>query len=212
MMNQDNNNDTQKRLSESRQLWDDAAASFDNEPDHGLRDPKILAAWTALLQTSLAPVKGSVLDIGCGTGSLSVVLAGLGYEVTGIDFSPAMIALAEQKARDAGYPIQFHVMDAAFPQFPAQHFDAIVCRHLLWTLSPIDEVLRRWVDLLKPGGRLLLIEGYWFTGAGLHAEEIVRALPASLTNITVRSLNKQADLWGGVLSDERYAVTADFHT
>lgn len=206
-MNQ--NSDNEKQLDESRQLWDEAAASFDNQPDHGLRDPKILAAWTALLQESLAPVKGAVLDIGCGTGSLSVVLAGLGYDVTGIDFSPVMIALAEQKAQRAGHPIQFHVMDAAFPQFPAQHFDAIVCRHLLWTQPPIDEVLKRWVELLRPGGRLLLIEGYWFTGAGLHAEEIVQALPASLTNVTVRSLSEQADLWGGALSDERYAITAD---
>jgi len=198
----------EKRLDESREFWKDAASTFDNEPDHSLRDPIVRAAWTALLQESL-PSKGAVLNIGCGTGSLSLVLAELGYAVTGIDLSPAMLTLAEAKARAAGQTIRFQVMDAAFPQFPPGQFDALVCRHLLWALPGIDQVLHRWVSLLKPGGRLLLVEGYWFTGGGLHAPELVAALPASLTNIAVRNLSDQPDLWGGPCSDERYCIIAD---
>jgi len=70
-------------------------------------------------------------DNGCGTGSLSLVLAGLGCKITGIDFSPETISQAEAKARASGYAITFHVMDAVFPQLPPQQFDIVVCRHLL---------------------------------------------------------------------------------
>jgi SAM-dependent methyltransferase len=197
------------QLHQSRQLWNAEAASFDDQPDHGLRDPIVLAAWTNLLQTHLPPGKGTVLDIGCGTGSLSVVLAGLGYAITGIDLSPEMIAHAQAKAKHSGYSIQFQVMDAAYPQLAPEQFDAIVCRHLLWALPEPDQVLRRWVRLLKPRGRLLLIEGFWHTGAGLHADQITEALPNSLTNVSVQNLNDQTDLWGGKVNDERYLITAE---
>jgi 2-polyprenyl-3-methyl-5-hydroxy-6-metoxy-1,4-benzoquinol methylase len=208
-MSEDNSPQNDEGLNRSRQFWNNAAASFDDEPDHGLRDPKVLAAWTALFRAALPATQAALLDIGCGTGSLSLVLAGLGYDVTGIDLSPAMLARAESKAKLSGFTIHFQAMDAAFPQLPPQHFDVIVCRHLLWTLPEFPQVLRRWVGLLKPGGRLLLVEGYWKTGAGLHAEEIVSTLPASLTHIVVQNLSDQADLWGGQVTDERYVISAD---
>lgn len=151
------------------------------------------------------------LDIGCGTGSLSTILAGLGCKVTGIDFSPEMIARAEAKAKAAQQSINFQVMDASFPQLPTQQFDVVICRHLLWALPEPDQVLQRWVRLIKPGGRILLVEGFWHTGAGLHSEQILEALPTSLVNISVQNLSEQADLWGGQVKDERYLIKADLH-
>jgi 2-polyprenyl-3-methyl-5-hydroxy-6-metoxy-1,4-benzoquinol methylase len=201
--------DDEQRLHESRQIWDEAAAAFDNEPDHGLRDPSVRGAWTKLLKAWLPATRAAILDVGCGTGSLSVVLAELGHDVTGIDLSPAMISRAAAKAADAGQSISFQVMDAAFPHLSLHYFDAIVCRHLLWALPEPAQVLRRWVELLKPGGRLVLIEGYWKTGAGLYAQEIIEALPTSLINITAKNLSEQPELWGGAVSDERYAISAD---
>jgi 2-polyprenyl-3-methyl-5-hydroxy-6-metoxy-1,4-benzoquinol methylase len=199
----------EQRLQEARQLWDDAAATFDNEPDHGLHDPGVRNAWITQLQRWLPPQPAAILDIGCGTGSLSVVLAALGHQVTAIDLSPAMIAQAEAKARAAGLTIAFGVTDAAYPQFGQQQFDLILCRHLLWALPDPASVLQRWVALLAPGGRLVLIEGFWHTGAGLHAQQVVSALPASVLQVTVESLSDQPALWGGPVTDERYAVVAD---
>jgi len=207
-MNDNNAPEYGQQLDKSRQIWDSVAATFDEQPDHGLLDPVTLRAWTKLLRISLPSTRGTVLDIGCGTGSLSVVLAGLGYEVTGIDLSPEMISLAKVKASAAQHSINFHVMDAAFPQFPAQQFDAIVCRHLLWALPEPGQVLERWVQLLKADGCLLMIEGFWHTGAGLHAQEIMDMLPASLTNSSMRNLSDLSDLWGHKVEDERYAITA----
>lgn len=193
----------------SADIWNAAAPTFDNEPDHGLRDPIVRQAWTDLLASFLPAAPTKILDIGCGTGSLSVLMAGLGHQVTGIDFSSAMIELAKTKASAHDHSIQFHVMNAASPQLPANQFDAIVCRHLLWALPDIDQVLARWLKFLKKPGRLVLIEGFWHTGAGLHAEQITKALPPSIISIVVHPLSQQPDLWGGPVNDERYAVIAD---
>jgi len=193
-------------LDSSRQVWDAEAPTFDNEPDHGLRDTVVRQAWTALLKDSLLDSPASVLDMGCGTGSLSVVMAELGYGVTGADFSPAMIALAQEKATCAGYPIAFYIMDASHPTFPSQQFDVIVCRHLLWALPDPAQVLERWINLLKPNGQLCLIEGFWHTGGGLHATQILDMLPVSMTDTIVNDLSDQSDLWGGTVNDERYLI------
>jgi 2-polyprenyl-3-methyl-5-hydroxy-6-metoxy-1,4-benzoquinol methylase len=209
MMTNEISSDDEERRRETRQTWDEAAAAFDNEPDHGLHDPGVRDAWTKLLKAWLPATRATILDIGCGTGSLSVVLAELGHDVTGIDLSPAMISLAEAKAAAANQSITFQIMDAAVPQLPPQQFDVLVCRHLLWALPAPAQVLRRWVELLKPGGRIVLIEGYWNMGGGLHAHEIVEALPAALINLAVQNLSDQPELWGGAVSDERYAVSAD---
>jgi 2-polyprenyl-3-methyl-5-hydroxy-6-metoxy-1,4-benzoquinol methylase len=207
-MSSSHSDDYEKRLQESQQYWDQQAAAFDNEPDHGLRDPLILRTWAEWLKKWLPVSNSTVLDIGCGTGSLSVVLARLGHPVTGIDLSPAMIAMAQAKAVSHGLQIAFYIMDAAFPQLP-QQYDAIICRHLLWALPEPTAVLQRWVELLKTNGRLILIEGYWKTGSGLHANEIKKMLPSSLINITVENLSDHPNFWGGSVSDERYAVIAD---
>ncbi len=99
-----------------------------------------------------------------------------------------------------------------FLRLPSQQFDVIVCRHMLWALPELNQVLLRWVNLLKRAGRLLLIEGYWGTGDGLHAQEIMEALPASLINVSVQNLSDQPDFWGGEVSDERYAIIADLRS
>ena len=199
----------EKRLQDTRQYWDGIAPSFDEEPDHGLRDPSILANWTHFLETWLPNTNASILDIGCGTGSLSVVLARLGHKVTGIDLSPKMISLAQEKATMHGYQIEFQVMDAAFPRLPHKQFDVIVCRHLLWALPKPKQVLQRWAEFLKPKGRLLLIEGFWETGAGLHANEITLMLPPTFSNFLIQNLSGDPNFWGKDVTDERYTIIAD---
>jgi len=199
----------EKGLQDSRQYWDDVASSFDDEPDHGLRNPVVRHTWTHFLRRSIPYTNATILDIGCGTGSLSIVLAELGHHVIGVDLSPSMISLARTKAKALGDQIEFHVMDASFPSLPLKLFDAIVCRHLLWTLPEPKEALQSWVELLKPRGRLILIEGFWSTGAGLHANEIIDILPASFAEYSLENLSENPNFWGNVVGDERYALIAD---
>lgn len=192
---------------QSPRYWDDLVAAFDDEPDHGLRDPAVRAAWLARLAIWLPSSRATVLDVGCGTGTLSILLAALGYVVIGTDWSAAMLARAATKTRASGQQAGFAIMDAAHPAFSTSCFDVVLCRHVLWALPQPAVVLQRWANLLKPGGRLVLIEGYWSAG-GLHAEEVVAALPPVLTNVTVDQLSGEPQLWGGPVNDERYAVIA----
>ena len=54
-----------------------------------------MAAWQQLLRNKLPAHAETVLDLGCGPGFLSIVAATLGYQVTGIDSSPAMLRIAK---------------------------------------------------------------------------------------------------------------------
>ena len=198
----------EQRLRESRDYWDREAETFDVEPDHGLRDPVVRQAWRDLLKSWLPSTKSAVLDSGCGTGSLSLLIAELGHEVMGIDTSPAMIVHAKAKAIANQQEIRFEIMDAACPSLTPQLFDVLICRHLLWALPKPNQVLQRWAKLLTPTGRLVLIEGFWHTGAGLHAQEIINAMPSLLHNAAIHNLSDQPELWGGKVADERYAIVA----
>lgn len=187
------------------ELWDAEAASFDDQPDHGLRDPAVRGAWSDLLLPLLPPAPAAVVDLGCGTGSLAVLLARAGHVVHGVDFSPGMLAVAREKA--AGAEVDFRVGDAADPPCPAGAYDVVLVRHVLWAMADPAAALGVWVRLLKPGGRLVLIEGRWFTGAGIAAGECERLVLAHRNEATVSRLDDPA-LWGGPIEDERYVLVS----
>lgn len=178
-------------------FWDGQAATFDREPDHGLTDPDVRRAWADLLLPLLPPVPASVVDLGCGTGSLTALLAGAGYDVRGLDLSERMVAAA--RAKVAG--VEFRQGDAARPPYPPGSFDVVLVRHVLWALPDPAAAIERWRALLKPGGRLVLVEGRWHTGAGITAADCV----ALLGEADVRPLTDPA-LWGREITDERYVV------
>lgn len=69
---------------EEARLWDEMAATFDAEPDHGLLDRRVRAAWADLLLPLLPAAPARVVDLDCGTGSLTVLLAEAGHEVRGL--------------------------------------------------------------------------------------------------------------------------------
>jgi SAM-dependent methyltransferase len=68
-----------------------------------------------------------ILDLACGTGSVSERLAGMGYSVVGVDISEEMIKAAKQKALARRLPIQYFVQDAAQLDLPGAAFDLCVC-------------------------------------------------------------------------------------
>jgi len=185
--------------------WDNQAAAFDDSADHGLRDPRVRDAWRRLLLLHLPPAPAAVADLGCGTGSLSVLLAAEGYAVTGLDFAPAMIKSARAKARAAGVSARFVLSDAAAPTLPPASFDVVLARHVLWAMPDVARTLAAWIRLLLPGGTLVLVEGRWSTGAGLSTAEAGRAVLRQRADATITALDDPA-LWGGPVSDERYLL------
>ncbi|MFD5363995.1 class I SAM-dependent methyltransferase [Streptomyces tendae] len=190
--------------------WDALAASFDDEPDHGLRDADVRRAWAARLASWLPDRPGDVLDLGCGTGSLSLLAAEQGHHVTGVDLSPAMVELARTKL--AGRDAVFLTGDAAAPPVGEQRFDAVLVRHVLWTLPDPGRALRHWRQLLRPRGRLVLVEGVWGTVApvGIPAGRLTALLDPLAGQARVERLSDDPSLWGREVTDERYAVVATY--
>ena len=187
--------------------WDAEAARFDEEPDHGLRDPAVRAAWLELLREHLPAPSADVLDLGCGTGSLTLLVAELGHRVAGVDIAPAMVAAARAKLTDAGVPATVELGDAADPPGDAGTYDVVLARHVLWALPDPSAALARWVRLLRPGGRLVLVEGRWSTGGGLTSQETRGLLEPYAAHVTTRPLPDPV-FWGGPVDDERYLCEA----
>jgi 2-polyprenyl-3-methyl-5-hydroxy-6-metoxy-1,4-benzoquinol methylase len=192
---------------EVRREWDAQAATFDLETDHGLLNPVARAAWWDLFETVLPLAPARVADLGSGTGSVSVLLAQHGYDVTGVDLSPRMVDQALAKAAAAGVECTFLMGDASSPSLAPRSFDVVVCRHVLWALPDPAAALERWVELLSPSGRLVLIEGQWSTGAGLTSDAVTALLPTRFTSVELIRLTRTA-LWGREISDDRYCLVA----
>ncbi|QNP73573.1 class I SAM-dependent methyltransferase [Streptomyces roseirectus] len=188
--------------------WDLAAGAFDEEADHGLRDPEVRAAWADRMAAWLPPNAADVLDLGCGTGSLSLLAAERGHRVTGVDRSPAMLDLA--RAKLAAYDAEFLLGDAQEPPVGTARFDVVLVRHVLWALPDPARALANWRALLREGGRMVLVEGVWgsVTPVGIPAERVVELVEGGGGSARVERLDGDDRLWGGAVDDVRYVVVA----
>jgi len=137
-----------------RERWDTKGDRYDHACAHGIKDPGEKARWVGFLRR-LGNGPLDVLDVGTGTGFVALILAEMGHRVTGIDWSTTMLAQAEAKAREDGLRITLRQGDAESLPFPEGSFDAVVARHLLWTLVEPRQALAEWYRVLKPHGRVI---------------------------------------------------------
>ena len=96
-----------------------------------------------------------ILDIGCGAGFFSILLAAKGYDVTGIDLTESMIDEAAALAAEEKSNARFQVMDAEKLDFPDESFDVVVSRNVTWNLPHPGQAYAEWLRVLKTGGLLL---------------------------------------------------------
>jgi ubiquinone/menaquinone biosynthesis C-methylase UbiE len=121
----------------------------------------------------------SVLEIGCGTGSLTLAAkrrAGSSGRVVGIDVIPGMVEYSRNKAAQIGEEVTFQTGNINEIPFPADQFDVVMCSFMIFHMSEavrrkgIAEIFR----VLKPQGRLLILD------MALPARPIPRALARML--------------------------------
>jgi ubiquinone/menaquinone biosynthesis C-methylase UbiE len=140
--------------------WNRRAPTFDDDFGHSLRTPAEHAAWERILGLIL-PRHGilDALDAGCGTGFLSFLLAARGHRVVGVDFAPAMIEEARRKATASAGLVRFEQGDVEQLRFAPASFDLVISRHLLWTLPHPEAAIDEWIRVLRPRGRLVVVDG-----------------------------------------------------
>lgn len=106
-----------------------------------------------------AQIKGPILDAGCGTGEIAFFFAGRGHRVTGIDFLPEPIAIAQRKASERGLPVTFLVQDALTLGEWSERYETVLDSGMLHVFS--DEDRRRYIaglaTVLKPNGRFYFL-------------------------------------------------------
>lgn len=142
--------------------WTRRADSYDAHHVEQIGRPDIRTGWTNVWRRALPAPPARVLDVGTGTGHVSLLLAELGYDVVGIDLSEGMLGKAREKAAALPNPPDLRIGDAVAPDFAAGSFDVVASRYVLWTLRTPETALRNWRRLLRPGGLLAAVDSTWF--------------------------------------------------
>jgi len=128
-----------------REDFDRIALLAEDPSDHNAR-------YHGFLIDQLPPSFGTALDIGCGTGAFSRLLAARADHVLGLDLSPNMIQVARQRSSHLSN-VDFRIADVANWTFPLESFDCVAAIATLHHL-PMEGLLSRMGSALRPGGTL----------------------------------------------------------
>lgn len=148
-----------------RSRWNLSSQDYDTYKGHAIKSQGERNAWKRILHDAFPEDNLNILDVGCGTGELSMVLAEMGHNVVGVDLSEKMLSVAIEKARSSRLKTKFLVGDAETLKFKDEYFDAVVSRHLLWTLLSPEMAFAEWKRVLKNKGYLAVIDGEWRTSS-----------------------------------------------
>jgi ubiquinone/menaquinone biosynthesis C-methylase UbiE len=141
-----------KETERIRRIWEKQAPRYDRS----------IAFWEKVLfgdgrRWVCSRAYGEVLEVAIGTGrNLDFYPAGV--RVTGIDLSPAMLALARQRARELGMEVDLREGDAQDLPFPDGSFATVVCTLSLCNIPDDRKAIAEMKRVLKPGGRLVLLD------------------------------------------------------
>jgi SAM-dependent methyltransferase len=112
------------------------------------------------------PASPRTLDVGCGPGRASLVLAAAGARVTAVDLHEPFLQRTRAAAREAGLADRVAVVRASMTALPHPDgaFDLLWCEGAAYLMG-VDRALRDWRRLLRPGGALVLTDAVWTTTA-----------------------------------------------
>jgi len=133
------------------------------EGGHGSHAP----AHDAVIHELLPPPSGRALDVGCGEGRFTRALAALGYDVTGVDRSPKLVAAAQAADPDGRYAVG----EIESLPFADASVELVLCVNMLMHVERPEAALRELARVLVPGGVLVLALAHPMAEAGEHDEE-----------------------------------------
>jgi phosphatidylethanolamine/phosphatidyl-N-methylethanolamine N-methyltransferase len=130
---------------------------------------KVFQDSREVLAATLDALPGQrLLEIGVGTG-LTLPLYPGDLRITGIDFSEGMLAKARERVEDLDLAnVTLELMDAGHMSFPDDTFDIIVAAYVVTAVPDYRAVMREAVRVVRPGGRILLLN-HFINGSGIIA-------------------------------------------
>ena len=134
--------------------WNERAEGFTTLRSHELHSEKY-HLWKDEIIRHIPDHSLRILDVGCGAGFFSMLLASMGHTVVGIDMSSNMIAASYRLANSEGYQIDFQLMDAERLLFENNFFDVVIARNVTWNLPNPCHAYQEWLRVLKRNGILL---------------------------------------------------------
>jgi ubiquinone/menaquinone biosynthesis C-methylase UbiE len=149
-------NETGYRIADARQQFDHWSGSYDRNPlQRFFFEPS-----HRMLLEMLSPLDRRVLDVGCGTGQLAARIQERfpDTQVYGLDLSSGMLRQAGCRASSAGGLVRVQGDSERLP-FASNTFDAITCCHSFHHYPRQRRVVAEMHRVLRPGGRLLIIDG-----------------------------------------------------
>ena len=159
-----------------------------------------------------------VLDIGCGTGTQCGDLAGNVKQVTGIDISSKLLAIAEQRKAERKIENVEFIQTTVFDErFEAGSFDVVMAFYVLHFFEDIDEAFRRIYGLLKPNGLFILEtaclgEKGKLTGKFLRSAGKLGLLPL-INPLTTRQIEQALEQAGfGIVDKTKFSESNDEYT
>lgn len=135
--------------------------------------------------------KSKILDCGCGAGFFSILLGELKKDVVAIDYSEAMLKEAKERTDTRNLKIEYRQADAQNLPFSEPLFDGIVCRDMLWNIQNPELVIKKWSEILKEGGKILICDGNYFLR--LFDEEYSQLLKEKEEEIIKSKRNKLSE-------------------
>lgn len=167
--------------------WDQCASKYSQRIGYNL-SPQLKTVWMGELARAMAyQQKQKVLDVGTGPGFLALLYEEMGHDCIGIDFSEEMIRAARKEAQKKSSNTWFIKADAEQLPFDDDSFDVVTNRHVIWTLTNPQKSMVEWVRVLKPGGRLIIIEGDWSEGHLSRLDQIKNAVGKRINKWQKRS-------------------------
>lgn len=142
--------------------WNEWAAEYDSAYPHTIKSSEEEIQWEKALKKFAGDSGKDILDVGTGTGFVALILAKLGHKVKGVDISEGMMNEARRKAKEKCLDIRFEYADAEKLNDLDNTYDIVINRFMLWTMQYPEKAIEEWVRVLKPGGKLIIIDGEWF--------------------------------------------------
>jgi len=155
--------------------------------------PRVLREFALVLDLfrPTLPPGGTVLDLGCGSGWTSLFLARAGYDVTGLDISERMIAIASERAAREQVEATFVTADMEAFDLGRHDFDGVLLFDALHHCPDYGRVLRQAGEHLRPGGHLLLMEPSWLHRYSPHARTTTRRYGVTELGFTRYQLHRE---------------------